>query len=107
MSYDPADEMDAYSEYDGPVDPLEAEYGGNMVSAVNDVIVNIFNERWEDDELVKAFEVLCEAYTTSGAHWSDVKAYANDNTPGYYFPGIDSVTRESLTIAGLIDPVDH
>jgi hypothetical protein len=108
MSYDPSDEMDATGfDLDEQADPMELRFGGNMVSAVNDVIVNVFGERWEDDDLVKAFEVLCETYSQAGLDWRSIRRYAESNTPGYSFPATDLLTHGALVEADLIDPVDH
>ena len=103
MSYEESDDRPEEVTPDEPWD-LEGRFGADMVDAVREVIVNIFGERWDDDDEQRAFAVLTEKYTSIGyAPWQ-VRRYAQSSAPGYYWDAIDGVTHEVIFDAGLINP---
>jgi hypothetical protein len=107
MSYDPRDD----EPFETAKDPafelfnIESEFGVENVEAVVEVIVNVYGERWEDDDEQKAIRVLCMAF--EGYAPRTIRKYAASNAPGYEYPELDSLAGNALIEAGLIDPVDH
>ena len=95
MSYDPMDDVadPAHSE----ADPLEVRFGAGMVEAADDVINNIFHDRWEDDDVRnEVIEKLCEEYSSYGTPEKTVRAYAASSAPGYFFEDLNRRTWAAI-----------
>lgn len=104
MSWDPSD--DIQDEPHADADRLELRFGGCMVAAVSDVVTNLMNDQWEDDDdRALVVETMCEAFEAQGFKERTVEALANDtDLNGWSYPAAREVAFKAAEITGL--PVD-